>query len=58
MLLDIFNIAHFIQTFLSIHYTNKNTGALKFVNDIPLNTNLYYATALETVVERIGLLSF
>ena len=39
-------------------YKWKYAGALKFMNTIPLNTHLYYVTALETEVTIIVLLSF
>jgi len=36
----------------------KYAGALKVMNEIPLNTHSYYETALDTEVATIVLLSF
>ena len=59
MLLEVFHVAHFVQNpFLYIKYAEKNAGALKSMNEIPLNTHSFYVTALETEVATIGLLSF
>jgi len=60
MLLEFFYVDNFILKPLLYYkeYKWKFAGALKFMNEIPLNTYSYYVTALETEVATIGLLSF
>jgi len=52
MLLESFCVEHLILKPLLKYkkYKWKYAGALKFMNEIPLNTYSYYVTALETEV--------
>jgi len=60
MLLESFYVEHLISKPLLKYklYNWKYASALKFMNEIPLNTHLYYVPALETEVATIVLLSF